>query len=101
MKKIILFLFLYATAWTSAETQTWTSTTGTTVEAELMEYANRIVVLKTASGRKLTLPLAKLVPEDQAVSSTHLTLPTTPSVENPRAAFTLDKNSTHNGQGEP
>ena len=65
MKKIILFLFLYATAWTSAETQTWTSTTGTTVEAELMEYANRTVVLKTAAGRKLTLPLAKLVSEDQ------------------------------------
>jgi len=65
MKKLILCLFLYATVWTWAETRTWTSTTGTTVEAELMEYANRTVVLKTAGGRKLTLPLAKLVPEDQ------------------------------------
>lgn len=66
MKKLILCLFLYSTVWVSAETQTWTSTAGTTLEAELMEYANRTVVLKTASGRKLTLPLAKLVPEDQA-----------------------------------
>ena len=65
MKKLILFLFLYATVWTSAEMRTWTSTSGTTLEAELMEYANRTVVLKTAAGRKLTLPLAKLVPEDQ------------------------------------
>ena len=65
MKKLILCLFLYSTVWVSAETQTWTSTAGTTLEAELMEYANRIVVLKTAGGRKLTLPLAKLVPEDQ------------------------------------
>ena len=65
MKKLILCLFLYSTVWVSAETQTWTSTAGTTLEAELMEYANRTVVLKTASGRKLTLPLAKLVPEDQ------------------------------------
>ena len=66
MKKLILCLFLYSTVWVSAETQTWTSTAGTTLEAELMEYANRTVVLKTAGGRKLTLPLAKLVPEDQA-----------------------------------
>jgi thiol-disulfide isomerase/thioredoxin len=65
MKKIILFLFLFTTAWTSAETRTWTSTTGTTVEAELMEFANRTVVLKTAGGRKLTLSLDKLVPEDR------------------------------------
>ena len=65
MKKLILFLFFYATAWTAAEMRTWTSTSGTTLEAELMEYANRTVVLKTAAGRKLTLPLAKLVPEDQ------------------------------------
>ena len=65
MKKLILFLFLYSTVWTSAEMRTWTSTAGTTLEAELMEYANRTVVLKTAAGRKLTLPLAKLVTEDQ------------------------------------
>ena len=65
MKKLILCLFFYATAWTAAEMRTWTSTSGTTLEAELMEYANRTVVLKTAAGRKLTLPLAKLVPEDQ------------------------------------
>lgn len=65
MKKLIFCLFLYSTVWTSAETQTWTSTAGTTLEAELIEYANRTVVLKTAGGRKLTLPLAKLVPEDQ------------------------------------
>ncbi|MFP6892859.1 MAG: hypothetical protein VCA18_03855, partial [Opitutales bacterium] len=65
MKKIILCLFLYSTVWTSAETRIWTSTAGTTLEAELKDYANRTVVLKTAGGRKLTLPLAKLVPEDQ------------------------------------
>ena len=65
MKKLILCLFLYATVWTAAEMRTWTSTSGTTLEAELMEYANRTVVLKTAAGRKLTLPLAKLVSEDQ------------------------------------
>ncbi len=65
MKKLILCLFFLATVWTAAEMRTWTSTSGTTLEAELMEYANRTVVLKTAAGRKLTLPLAKLVPEDQ------------------------------------
>ncbi|MBU60953.1 MAG: hypothetical protein CMI26_00460 [Opitutae bacterium] len=65
MKKLILCLFFLATVWTAAEIRTWTSTSGTTLEAELMEYANRTVVLKTAAGRKLTLPLAKLVPEDQ------------------------------------
>ena len=65
MKKLIFCLFVYATVCTAAEMRTWTSTSGTSLEAELMEYANRTVVLKTAAGRKLTLPLAKLVPEDQ------------------------------------
>ena len=67
MKKIVICLTILSSVCATADMRTWTSTAGTTLEAEIIEYANRTVVLKTAAGRKITLPLAKLVTGDQVL----------------------------------
>lgn len=47
------------------QARTWTSTAGTTVEGELVDFANRTVVIKTSDGRRLTVQLQQLSPADQ------------------------------------
>ena len=65
MYKLTLAFLLATAVAASAEIRTWTSSSGSTLEAELVEYANRTVVLKTAKGRRVVLPLQKLTQEDQ------------------------------------
>jgi len=65
MNNLPLALFLATIVVASAEIRTWTSSSGSTLEAELVEYANRTVVLKTAKGRRVVLPIQKLAQEDQ------------------------------------
>ena len=51
----------------SAEMRTWTSSAGSKIEAELVEYSNRVVVLRSADGRRISLPINKLAPADQVM----------------------------------
>ncbi len=67
MKNLIIALFLSSTLSLSAELRTWTSTKGSTLEAELVDFANRTVVLKSSAGRRITLSLDKLSEEDQLI----------------------------------
>ena len=45
----------------------WKSTAGTTLDAKLIaeDSANKTVTLQTADGRKVTVPISKLIPESQ------------------------------------
>ena len=67
--KTFLFLasltFLF-TSFASAEMRKWTSTQGSTIEAELVEYSDRVVVLRSAQGRKISLRIDQLSQTDQA-----------------------------------
>lgn len=51
----------------SAEMRTWTSSAGSELEAELIEFSNRVVVLRSADGRRISLPINKLAPADQVM----------------------------------
>tara|TARA_B100001057_G_scaffold382043_1_gene388012 strand:- start:187 stop:909 length:723 start_codon:yes stop_codon:yes gene_type:complete len=51
----------------SAEMRTWKSSAGSELEAELIEYSNRVVVLRSADGRRISLPINKLAPADQVM----------------------------------
>ena len=67
--KISLFLALLAflfTSFASAEMRKWTSTQGSTIEAELVDYSDRVVVLRSAQGRKISLRIDQLSQTDQA-----------------------------------
>lgn len=50
----------------SAEMRKWTSNQGSTIEAELVEYSNRVVVLRSTQGRKISLRIDQLSQSDQA-----------------------------------
>ena len=62
---LISLVFLFANG-ASAETRTWISSTGSKIEAELISFTNNTIVLRSADGRRITLPLHKLGPADQA-----------------------------------
>ena len=49
------------------ESRTWTSSAGSKLTAQLMDYSNRVVTLRSSDGKKITLPIDKLIPEDQMV----------------------------------
>jgi nucleoredoxin len=68
MKYINLFLtvaFAFFNISLLGETRTWTSTAGSKLTAQLMDYSNRVVTLRSSDGKKITLPINKLVSEDQ------------------------------------
>jgi thiol-disulfide isomerase/thioredoxin len=44
-----------------------TSSAGSKLEAELIKYSNRVVVLRSADGRRISLPINKLAPTDQVM----------------------------------
>lgn len=48
-----------------AQSRTWKSTAGTTMEAELVEVNQSAVKLRTAGGREIVVPVIKLSPNDQ------------------------------------
>ena len=43
----------------------WTSTAGSKLTAEIIDFSNRIVILRSSEGQKITLPIGKLIPADQ------------------------------------
>ena len=68
MKKIsfLTALAFLSTSFASAEMRKWTSAQGSTIEAELVDYSDRVVVLRSAEGRKISLRIDQLSPPDQA-----------------------------------
>ncbi|MBT3665901.1 MAG: redoxin domain-containing protein [Opitutae bacterium] len=70
MKQIIFILasvlFISCSYQLIGEPRTWTSSTGSTVNAELIDFSNRIVILKSSSGGKITLKINQLTPPDQS-----------------------------------
>lgn len=66
-KTIYLFSFLlfWAAVFLKAETRKWTSSSGTSMNAELIDFSNRIVILKSSAGKKITLTIDQLIPSDQ------------------------------------
>ena len=65
MKQIILISILALAASCLLQARNWTSTAGTTVEGELVDFANRRVTIKTTDGRRLVVQLQLLSPADQ------------------------------------
>ena len=70
MKNINLLLtvaFVFFKFSLLGESRTWTSSAGSKLTAQLMDYSNRVVTLRSSDGKKITLPINKLIPEDQMV----------------------------------
>jgi nucleoredoxin len=61
-----------ATSWS----REWTSTAGTTIDAELVRVHFDNAILKKQDGKELVVPIAKLSTEDQAFLRQHAALPT-------------------------
>lgn len=55
-----------ALAATPTEERDWTSTTGTKLRASALGVKDAVVRFKTADGKEVLVPLAKLMPEDQS-----------------------------------
>ena len=62
---LFISLFFLLSKEISAEIRTWTSSTGSKIQAELVSFANNMIVLRSADGRNITLPIYKLGPSDQ------------------------------------
>ena len=58
-------IFFYSSL-LNGESRTWTSTTGSTMNAELVDFSNRIVILKSSSGKKISLKIEQLTLSDQS-----------------------------------
>ena len=58
------FVFLFASV-ASADMRKWTSSSGSSIQAELIDYSDRIVVLRSSEGRRISLNLNQLSPADQ------------------------------------
>jgi uncharacterized protein YkwD len=67
MKTICVLVFLFGSLSLSmaGESRTWTSTSGTTLEASFERLFKSTVILKTDEGKELRVPLAKLSQADQ------------------------------------
>ena len=51
---------------TVAQPRKWTSTAGSTMNAELVDFSNRVVILKSTTGQKITLKIDQLITSDQS-----------------------------------
>ncbi|MDP0492502.1 MAG: hypothetical protein Q7Q71_15760 [Verrucomicrobiota bacterium JB023] len=69
----------------ATEERVWTSTAQTTITGQALSLANNQVTFETTDGRKLTVPLNKLVSEDQAFLKKHFAgkLPSLPALPAP------------------
>lgn len=67
------------------EEREWTSTANTTISGRAVALANDIVELHTTDGRKLKVPLNKLVPDDQQFLKKHFVgkMPNVPELVSP------------------
>jgi nucleoredoxin len=57
--------FLALTTAASLQARTWTSTAGTTIEGELIDYANLTAIIQAEDGRRLPVQLELLSPSDK------------------------------------
>ncbi|MBI1249469.1 PQQ-binding-like beta-propeller repeat protein [bacterium] len=70
---LLLVLVLGFAVDLSAETRTWTDSTGQfQIEAEFLKYAQGLLTLKKSDGVTITVPLEKFSRSDQAWLRTHL-----------------------------
>ena len=69
MRTLLLTVLLafISLSFASAQMRTWTSSTGSKIEAELVDYSDRVVVLRSSTGRKISLGINKLSPADQVI----------------------------------
>lgn len=69
MRTLLLTVLLASISlyFASAQMRTWTSSTGSKIEAELVDYSDRVVVLRSSTGRKISLGINKLSPADQVI----------------------------------
>ena len=69
MRTLLLTVLLafISLSFASAQMRTWTSSTGSKIEAELVDYSDRVVVLRSSTGRKISLGINKLSPTDQVI----------------------------------
>ena len=69
MRATLLFLtsLVFITSTAFAGMRTWTSSVGSTLEAELADVLGNTVILKAANGKLITLTLNQLSPADQQV----------------------------------
>ena len=65
MMKINWIAFLALTIAASLQARTWTSTAGTTIEGELIDYANLTAIIQAEDGRRLPVQLELLSPSDK------------------------------------
>ncbi|MBT3665897.1 MAG: DUF1080 domain-containing protein [Opitutae bacterium] len=65
MKSVIAFLLFSITTFAGAEIRKWTSFPGSSMNAELIEFRNRVVSSKSSSGKRMILNINQLVVEDQ------------------------------------
>jgi hypothetical protein len=49
-----------------AQPRKWTSTAGSSMNAELVDFSNRVVILKSTTGQKITLRIDQLITSDQS-----------------------------------
>lgn len=66
-----------------ASARTWTSVSGSTVEAEFKALQGTMVILESAEGKRLMIPLSHLSPEDQQFVHEQTARPVTPPVPTP------------------
>lgn len=74
MKKLLLVflsLIIYSLAETPTDERVWTSVAQTEITAQALALKNGQVSFQTSDGRNLTVPLDKLIPEDQQALKTH------------------------------
>jgi hypothetical protein len=63
---IFFYLLLSSFSVTVAQPRKWTSTAGSTMNAELVDFSNRVVILKSTTGQKITLKIEQLISSDQS-----------------------------------
>ncbi|MCX7818262.1 MAG: SHD1 domain-containing protein [Kiritimatiellae bacterium] len=66
-----------------ASGRTWTSVSGSTVEAEFKALQGTVVILEGADGRRMMIPLSQLSPEDQQFVREQTARPATPPATPP------------------
>lgn len=67
VKIIPVALLLLAASATISEVKTWTSTAGTSIQAEFISQAGNMVTLRTPEGKTAVVPIAALAAESQAM----------------------------------
>jgi len=76
-----------------ASARTWTSVSGSTVEAEFKALQGSLVILESADGKRLMIPLSQLSPDDQQFVREQAG-PKPPALPSPSARHTREPHSS-------